>query len=882
MITGSEIRKKFLDFFAERGHTVVPSSSLVPYNDQTLLFTNAGMVQFKDVFLGLEQKPFQRAVTAQRCLRAGGKHNDLETVGRTARHQTFFEMLGNFSFGDYFKADAIRYAWEFLTVTLGLDKEKLYVTVYDQDEEARELWQSLTGIEPSRIFGIGGKDNFWSMGDTGPCGPCSEIFVDRGEKYCCQAEVCAIGHCDCDRWMEIWNLVFMQYNRDEAGNLTPLPKPSIDTGMGLERITSVLQEVDSNYDTDLLKGLIQAVEELCGKPYSPGPAGFPFRVIADHARACSFLIADGVMPSNEGRGYVLRRILRRAARFGRALGLEEPFLYKLAPSAQRSLGEAAPELTRQMETVRKILRAEEERFADTLQYGLAVAAEMIKKLLSAKEKFFKREDAFLLYDTYGFPLDLTKDIAEEYGLSVDTEGFNRAMEEQRARARAARQKADTWEETVNMAQLFSGLPVSVFHGYEQNSVKGKALALFCGGQLVEEISGECRGYIALDRTVFYAEGGGQAADQGAIRTKNALLQISDALKLANGVVLHKFTLEEGSVRLGEEAEALIDTQRRRDIERNHTATHLLHKALRSRLGEHLHQAGSQVLPERLRFDFTHFAPLSVADLAALEEEINEQIMADLPVSAQAMRLEEAKQSGALAFFDGKYGENVRVVALGDYSRELCGGTHCHAAGQIGSVKLLSEAGIGVGIRRIEAVTGRFALRYYRENEETLEKISHILKTEPAALLKKTEALQSENKALAKELEKLKMQQTKDKIEVLSAARVKMAGIPVLLAEVEAGDMEALRRTMDLLWERQQGVILLAAKAEDKVNIMVKVSGEGQKAGLHAGNLAKEAAAACGGGGGGKADMAQAGGKNAEKIPEALAAAGLVIKRILCE
>ncbi|MCL2817154.1 MAG: alanine--tRNA ligase, partial [Clostridiales bacterium] len=778
--------------------------------------------------------------------------------------------------------DAIRYAWEFLTVELGLDKEILYVTVYDQDDEARGLWQSLTGIDPARIFGIGSKDNFWSMGDTGPCGPCSEIFVDRGEKYRCKAEVCAIGHCDCDRWMEIWNLVFMQYNRDETGKLTPLPKPSIDTGMGLERITAVMQNVESNYDTDLLKGMIKAVEELCGKPYSSGPAGFPFRVVADHARACSFLIADGIMPSNEGRGYVLRRILRRAVHIGRALGLNEPFLYKLAPAARESLGEGATELAQQMETVQKIMRAEEERFADTLQYGLAVAADIIKRLKNAGVKLLSREDAFMLYDTYGFPLDLTKDITEEHGLNVDVEGFNRAMEEQRSRARAARQKADSWEETVNLAHLLSSCPASTFLGYEQACGKGKVLALLCDGQLAERVSGACEGYVVLDETVFFAEGGGQAADRGTIKTKDALLRISDAHKLPNGVILHKFTMDEGTVALGDEAESACESQRRRDIERNHTATHLLHKALRSRLGGHLRQAGSLVLPERLRFDFTHFAQLSAEDLTALEEEINEQILADLPVSAQWLPLEEAKKSGALAFFEGKYGENVRVIGIGEYSRELCGGTHCRATGQIGLIKLLSEVGIGVGIRRIEAVTGRFALQHYREKEETVEKISRLLKSEPAGLLKKVEGLQAENKALTKELEKLKTQQSREDIEVILAGGAKVGGINVVGAVVEAEDMEDLRRIMDMVWDKVQGVIVLLAKAADKVNIVVKVSEDGQKAGLHAGNLAKEVAAVCGGGGGGRADVAQAGGRDAEKIPAALAAAKQYLKRILHE
>ena len=878
-LTGSEIREMFLCYFESKGHMIVPSSSLVPHNDPTLLFTNAGMVQFKDVFLGLEKKPYTRATTSQRCLRAGGKHNDLDTVGRTARHHTFFEMLGNFSFGDYFKRDAILYAWEFLTEVLELPKDNLYVTVYEKDDEAKALWEDLTDVAAGHIFRIGEKDNFWSMGETGPCGPCSEIFVDRGERYGCDAEICGIGHCDCDRWMEIWNLVFMQYNRDEDGNLHSLPRPSIDTGMGLERVTSVIQSVDSNYDTDLMRGLISEVEKLSGVKYHSGEVGFPLRVIADHVRSCSSLIADGVVPSNEGRGYVLRRILRRAARLGRSIGLEKPFLYKLVPAVAASLGSAAPELKEKQETVGKIIRIEEERFNITLQDGLNVAAQMIEGVKQPGTGVLAGTDAFLLYDTYGFPLDLTKDIVEESGVRVDIDGFNVAMEEQRRRSKESRQKNGEYNDTANLANMLADIPATEFLGYEDTELKARVLKFFIEDAEASEVFCGQEGFVVLDKTVFYAESGGQAGDSGLLSADAGLLAVSETKKLANGVYLHRFEVTSGTVKAGDTVIAAYDTAKRFDTARNHSATHLLQKALRDRLGEHLHQAGSLVTPDRLRFDFSHFSALSIEEIAAVEAAVNEQVLLNLSISCMEMPVDEAKKSGAMAIFGEKYGDVVRVVSMGDYSKELCGGIHCGSTGQIGAFKIISEGGIGAGIRRIEAVTGRGALHYYHEQEAILTELAQILKTGRQDTVKKLQVTLAELKQMQKILEKQQGEKTKESVDAFLNNIVEISGVKVLAQEVPAADMNCLRVTMDMIRDKfNDGVIALVSKSGDgdKVNIVVFVSDklrgriQDKSAVLHAGNLAREMANICGGSGGGRPDMAQAGGKDPSKIKEALA------------
>ncbi len=865
-----EIRKKYIDFFVSKGHTHVPSLSLVPFHDPTLLFTNAGMVQFKDVFLGLEQRPYTKAVTAQRCVRAGGKHNDLETVGRTARHHTFFEMMGNFSFGDYFKKEAITYAWEFLTKVLELPIEKLYVTVYDKDEEAYQLWQEIAGLSEDRIYRIGTKDNFWSMGDTGPCGPCSEIFFDRGEVYGCDAKECAIGKCDCDRWMEIWNLVFMQYNRDEAGNLNPLPRPSIDTGMGLERVASIMQQVDSNYDIDIMCQIINGVSKLCGKAYQPGPEGFPFRVIADHARACSFLIADGVMPGNEGRGYVLRRILRRAARLGKSLDLHDPFLYKMVPYVKDSLIDAYPELEEKEEMITKVIKIEEERFHRTLQDGLLLAEDAIAKAKAQNKNQISGETAFLLYDTYGFPLDLTKDIAAEKGLLVDSDGFENAMCRQRERARIARTEMENGDSLAVIGQLLANYPPTPFIGYEQLVGNATVDAILIQEEIMDTVLEGEEGYLILSQTPFYGESGGQEGDGGELIASGAQVRIINTKKMPSGVILHKFLVTNGILNLGDQVKAKVDEAQRRATAANHSATHLLHRALRKRLGDHVHQAGSLVSKDALRFDFAHFSPLTKEELADVENEINEVILRNLPICLQEMPLEKAKSLGAMAFFGDKYGDVVRMVSIGNYSKELCGGTHLTSTGGIGLIKILSESGIGAGMRRMEAITGMHALRYYQEREQILDEMAASMKTVATDAQKRLDVILAEHRMQKKELEKSQDQSAKNFLNDLIDSVQEYDGIKVLVGQAPACDVVALRKHMDFLRDKlPDAAIVLATVFEDKVLIAATVSQKAQSKGLHAGNLVKEAAAVCGGGGGGRPDMAQAGGKDVQKITDAL-------------
>lgn len=880
-MTTSEIRKKFLDYYEKNGHTIVPSSSLVPFNDPTLLFTNAGMVQFKDVFLGMDKKPYTRATTSQKCVRAGGKHNDLDTVGRTARHHTFFEMLGNFSFGDYFKEQAITFAWKFLTEEIKLPKDKLYVTVFHEDDEAREIWKRVAGIGDDRIFGLGEKDNFWSMGDTGPCGPCSEIMVDRGEEHACDAEECAIGKCDCDRWLEIWNLVFMQYNRDAEGNITPLPRPSIDTGMGLERIASVLQNVPSNFDTDGFIPLIQHVEKITGKSYDRGPAGFPFRVIADHARSCTFLISDGVMPSNEGRGYVLRRILRRAARFGKMLGLNEPFLYKMVDVVCAVMGEAYPEIVANKDYLAKVIKIEEERFLETLNDGLKVAGEMMAKIKAENRPGFSGEEAFSLYDTYGFPIDLTQDLAEENGLVVDEAGFEAAMEGQRQRARAARQGENALDVAVSLTNALTGVAATVFSGYDRLELSSPIAAMVKDSVTVKEaIAGE-EVYLISTETPFYANGGGQVGSVGTISGKEGIANVLDTQKLPNGIIYHKCKVEKGMFTAGETVTLAVDEEIRLATARNHSATHLLQKALQTVLGDHVHQAGSLVTPERLRFDFAHFTAVTPEEMQAVEDLVNQEILADLAIHTENMSMDKAKESGAMALFGEKYGDIVRVVTMGDFSKELCGGTHCSRTGEIGLIKIVSEGGIGSGVRRIEALTGKEARNYFLHKEAALGQIAALLKAQPEETEEKVKNLLAELKLREKEIEKLQAQMAKDDVGVLLENKLEFAGVSVVVAEVKAKDMNALRNVLDMTKDKLgTGVVVLLAAAEDKVNIVVKVGDDLTGKGLHAGNIAKAVAAACGGGGGGRADMAQAGGKDIAKIGQGVEAAIATIKEQL--
>ena len=872
LVTEKQIREAFLNFFESKGHTRVASSPLVPHNDPTLLFVNAGMVQFKDTFLGLEKRPYVRATTAQKCVRAGGKHNDLDTVGRTARHHTFFEMLGNFSFGDYFKEDAIKNAWEFITEVLKLPKDRLYVTVYKDDAEAREIWKKVTGFPDSRIYNMGEKDNFWAMGETGPCGPCSEIFFDRGEKYTCDAPECAMGVCDCDRWMEIWNLVFMQYERDEQGNLTPLPRPSIDTGMGLERITSIMQDVDSNYEIPVMRQLIKFIEDLTGTTYDPGKAGFPYRVIADHIRACTFLIADGVIPGNDGRNYVLRRIFRRAVRYGTTLGITEPFMHKMVPLVCQLMGEAYPEICDQQEFIAKVMLMEEEKFRETISDGLAMVNNIICKMRENNCDVFCGQDAFQLYDTYGFPLDLTKDILEENNLQLDEKQFEEALEAQRERARAARNVKNNVEDLQVLTGLLADIPATKFTGYEQTEGQAKVRAIIVDKQLAEAATGGQDGYLVLDETPFYAESGGQQGDSGVIEFDGGKLLINDTTKLPNGIFLHHFLAQNGTLKVGNTVTCLINTTQRLDAARNHSATHLLQNALRQTLGNHVHQAGSLVRADRLRFDFAHIAPLSPAEIDVIEGLVNAAILRNVPVETVVMTKDEATEKGFLAFFGDKYGDSVRTVTMGE-SMELCGGTHVKATGDIGSFKIVSEVGIGSGIRRIEAVTGTKVQEFMHEHLEHLFKSAALLKTNWNNLENKIAALIEENKEKDREIKALRLQLSQQALGDVTQNALDIAGVKVVAAKVPAENMDDLRSALDSMRDKlQSGVVVLAAVSQGKVMLVAAVSKDLLGKGLNAGAIVKAAATACGGGGGGRPDMAQAGGKDPSKVQEALDAA----------
>ncbi len=875
MLSGNQIREKFLLFFAGKGHTRVASSSLVPYNDPTLLFTNAGMNQFKDVFLGIEKRPYSRATTAQKCVRAGGKHNDLDTVGRTARHHTFFEMLGNFSFGDYFKKDAITYAWEFLTKELGLPQDKLYATIYQDDDEAYALWRELTPLPDERIIRLGEKDNFWSMGDTGPCGPCSEILIDRGEKYSCGPD-CGIGQCDCDRFLEIWNLVFMQFNRDADGKMTPLPRPSIDTGMGLERITSVVQDVGSNYDTDLVQPILQAIEKLSGKAYHPDERGFAFRVVADHIRSCTFLISDGVLPGNEGRGYVLRRILRRAIRFGKVLGINDSFMHQLVPVVVELMGQAYPELVEKQAYVMQVIKVEEERFHETLNDGIRLAQDIVNHLKEQKLDTIPGEEVFRLYDTFGFPFDLTEDIAEEAGLKIDAEGFNRALEEQRKKARAARQEVNAWDLALLVTNLAGSLPATKFTGYSKVQDEAELLALIKDEQLVSEVKDGDEVYLLCTQTPFYPEGGGQVGDHGEIIAAAGKVVVENTKKLPDGKIVHQGVVN-GSVRTGETVKLLVNPMARRDTAQNHTATHLLQKALQIVLGTHVHQAGSAVEATRLRFDFTHFTALTKEEVQKIENIVNEQIAAGLEVNTQEMSLEEARKSGAMALFGEKYGETVRVVQIEDFSKELCGGTHARFTNQLGVFKIVSEGAVGAGIRRIEAVTGSGVRHYLAEKEAMLEDLSVLVKTPVQELSHRIQGIMEELKEKEKLLEQMERKYAQMQVDRLLAQVTSVGDIPLLVSKVQARDMEALRNISDILRAKlKTGIVVLGAVMEDKVSFIVAATADVTAKGVHAGKIIKEIAKIADGSGGGKPEMAQAGGKDVSKLDEALSIAAEVI------
>jgi len=858
----SEIRKQFLDYFAAKGHAIVASSPLVPGNDPTLLFTNSGMVQFKDVFLGQDRRAYTRATSSQRCVRAGGKHNDLENVGYTARHHTFFEMLGNFSFGDYFKRDAIRFAWDLLTKVYKLPPERLWTTVYHEDDEAYELWTKDIGVPKERCVRIGDKpgapryqsDNFWQMADTGPCGPCTEIFWDHGAGI--PGGPPGSKDADGDRYVEIWNLVFMQYNRDDKGAMTPLPKPCVDTGMGLERIAAVLQGVHDNYEIDLFQDLIKAAARETG---TKDLASKSLRVIADHIRATAFLIVDGVIPSNEGRGYVLRRIIRRAIRHGYKLGRTTPFFHSIVDDLARAMGEAYPELAKSKDRVRQVLLQEEERFAETLENGMRV----LEGALTREDRMLDGETVFQLYDTFGFPVDLTADIARERGVRVDYAGFEAAMERQRERARAASRFQ------AGASVEYSGAATE-FHGYDSVALEAKVVALYKGeGVQAQELAAGEKGIVVLDRTPFYAESGGQVGDSGELAGVAGTFVVEDTQKVQAAVFGHKGAVKTGRVRVGDKVMAGVDAARRARTMRNHSATHLMHKALREVLGHHVQQKGSLVDPERTRFDFSHDAPMTPEQIQRVEALVNAQILANVATTARIMKHDEAIKAGAMAFFGDKYGDEVRVLDIGD-SRELCGGTHVRRTGDIGFFKIMSEGGIAAGVRRVEATTGDGALAWVQGQEAMLNRAAAALKSPPQEVGQKIAQIMDSVRGLEKELARFKSRLAASQGDELADQAADVKGVKVLAATLEGADAKALRETMDKLKDKlKSAAIVLAAVSDGKVSLIAGVT-QNATGKIKAGELVNHVAQQVGGKGGGRPDMAQAGGNDPARLPEALA------------
>ncbi len=866
-MTSAELRAAFLEFFRQRGHAVRTSSTLVPGNDPTLLFTNAGMVQFKDVFLGREKTDFTRAATSQRCVRAGGKHNDLENVGYTARHHTFFEMLGNFSFGDYFKTDAIHFAWDFLTKELGIPAEKLWVTVFDEDSEAEAIWLEDVKVDPNRFSRIGAKDNFWSMGDVGPCGPCTEIFYDHGEHVAGGPP--GSPDEDGDRYIEIWNLVFMQYERDKDGNLTPLPAPSVDTGMGLERIAAVMQGVHSNYEIDLFQRLVETAADLAG---SNDLVNSSLRVIADHIRSCAFLVADGVLPSNEGRGYVLRRIVRRAIRHGYRLGIQNAFFYKLVAPLVAEMGEAYPELTKAQEQVERVLKKEEERFAETLGQGMRILENCVAKL---DGHVIPGDVVFLLYDTYGFPVDLTADFAREHNLSVDHAGFEVEMSAQRDRARAGGHFSADYDQDIRHDS------VTDFTGYSHLDGSVQILGLFKKGQPVESLEAGDEGVVVLDQTPFYAESGGQVGDSGLIECAGGVFEVTDTQKQGGQLFLHKGKVLKGVIAEGQACEVSVNVDTRRATERNHSATHLLHAALRTVLGEHVAQKGSQVNAERLRFDFSHFDPLTAEEIGLVERLVNEQIRINNAVCAQIMAKDDAVKAGAMALFGEKYGDEVRVLTMGVFSTELCGGTHVQRTGDIGVFKIIGETGVAAGVRRVEAVTGHGALEWIAQREQALLSIAGLLKAAPDKSVDKVQQLLEKNRNLEKELEKLKAKLASSAGDEMTSQAVDINGVKVLAVKLDDVDPKALRDLADQLRNKLgSSALVLATVSGDKVSLIASVSKDAMDK-VKAGDLVNFVATQVGGKGGGRPDMAQAGGNDPTSLSSALQAVpGWVKERLV--
>lgn len=854
-MTSAELRAAFLAFFEKHGHSVQPSSSLIPGNDPTLLFTNAGMVPFKDVFLGREKRDYTRATTTQRCVRAGGKHNDLENVGYTARHHTFFEMLGNFSFGDYFKKDAIHFAWDFLTKELEIPAEKLWVTVFNEDQEAESIWLEDLKIDPTRFSRIGAKDNFWSMGDVGPCGPCTEIFYDHGEDVVGGPP--GTPEEDCDRYIEIWNLVFMQYDRDKSGQLNPLPAPSVDTGMGLERIAAVLQGVHNNYEIDLFQNLLKVAAELSA---TTDLTNSSLRVVADHIRSCAFMVVDGVLPSNEGRGYVLRRIIRRAIRHGYRLGMNDVFFYKLVAPLVTEMGDAFPELKEAQEQVERVLKSEEERFAETLEQGMKILETCVARI---EGKLIPGDIVFLLYDTYGFPVDLTADFAREQNLTVDHAGFEIEMSAQRERARAGGKFDADYDQDIRHDSETD------FTGY--HSLKGSSTiaGLFSKGQAVDSLQEGEEGVVVLEQTPFYAESGGQVGDNGWIEVEGAKFHVHDTQKQGGSLFLHKGKVVEGVIKKGQTYELNVDSEDRNATELNHSATHLLHAALRQTLGDHVTQKGSLVNPERLRFDFSHFEPMTTEEISVIESIVNEQIRMNNPVSAETMSKDDAVKAGAMALFGEKYGDEVRVLKIGEFSTELCGGTHVDRAGDIGCFKITSETGVASGVRRIEAVTGKACLDWIDSREKVLTDIAGMVKSSAEKASEKVQQLVEKNKQLEKELDRIKSKLASSAGGELTAQAVDVKGIKVLAVKLEDVDPKAMRDTVDQLKNKLgSSAIVLAAVNGEKVSLIAGVSKDQIKQ-LKAGDLVNSVAMKVGGKGGGRPDMAQAGGNDPSGLEEAL-------------
>jgi alanyl-tRNA synthetase len=875
-MTSNQIRERFLDYFERQGHKVVRSCPLIPPEDPTLLFTNAGMVQFKKVFLGQEERAYSRAASCQKCLRAGGKHSDIENVGRTTRHHTFFEMLGNFSFGDYFKEEAVGFAWELLTEEMRLPVDKLWVTVFKDDRDAYDIWREKIGVPKARIVRMGEKDNFWVMGDVGPCGPCSEIMIDRGEEFGCRKPDCRVG-CDCDRFLELWNLVFMEFNRDQDGKLAALPKKGVDTGMGLERIACVLQGVETNYHTDLFSDVVRSIEQLTGRRLGEGNAAdTSIRVIADHSRAIAFLMGDGILPSNEGRGYVLRRITRRAIRHGRLLGIDDPFLHKTAQVVVDAMSKTYPDLLSVKKVLSRVVTSEEERFSETLDHGLGILNGTIEELKTKGLKDIPGDVMFKLYDTYGFPVDIISDVVYENGLTMDMVGFNALMKEQRERSRKSWKEGGREESSEYFGTLRDRGVSSRFVGYDSEQAESKILLILKGGKEVTDARTGDKIEVVAEETPFYGEAGGQVGDTGWISDGNVLIEIEDTLRPEVDLIVHRGRIKRGHIRAGDLVRLAIDTKRRRACERSHTATHILHAALRQLLGKHVKQAGSLVAPDRLRFDFTHYAPVKRKDLRRIEALVNEKIAENAPLSTEIIELEEALRQGAIALFGEHYQDTVRSVKIPEVSHELCGGTHVQRTGDIGFFKILSETGVAAGVRRIEALTTEMAVQKVQDEEEELRRIAQLVKAPLGEIVDKVEKLLAYQKKLEKDTESLKNRLVTSEFQDILRQVKQIQGISVVSAKVRAGTEKELRSLADRLKDKMKsGIIVLGGEAGGKALLIAAVTKD-LTGSYHAGHIVRKVAQIVGGGGGGRADMAQAGGTQPERLPEALEAAYSII------